>query len=308
MKDSQNHDDGLTDEERAALELDDGDSGNAGAGGDDGDAAGEDGAKASAGADGAGDDAGAGDGADGKAGAADGADASAGSDAGATDKPAVETAESAPILVAQAPEDAEAKLAEIASAKESLITKFDEGDITAKEYQAELDKLLKKERSIEWSVEKAKLAGEIEAQRQANEWKSTVNAFISENPRYDPEKAPSMYKLLDLEVRRVATTDEFKNRTDSAAGREILAKAHENLAKELGFAPAKTEEKKPAPPAGKKPDTVPSLHATPASDVNDTNGGKYAVLDRLAATDPIRYEEELMKLSDSERNAYLATA
>lgn len=303
------HDDGLTDEERDALGLEDGATDfAAGATDDAGDGKGDadDAAEGKDGKDGAKSDAGADAGTDGKP-AADGADAGATADAGTTDKPAVDTVESAPILVAQAPADAEAKLAEIATAKEALVTKVDEGDITVKEYQMELDKLNKQEREIERAVDKAKLAGELEAQRQANDWKSTVDAFIKENPRYSPEKSEAMYKLLDIEVRRVAMTDEFKNRTDAAAGREILAKANENLAAQLGFE-AKPKTPPPPPPPGKKPETIPSLHAAPAADVNDTNGGKYAVLDRLATTNPIAYEEELMKLSESERNSYLATA
>lgn len=290
-------DDGLTDEERAAL-ADEGAEG-AAQDEDEGDDAADDEGEGADDA-GAGDDDGAaGDDADSDAAAAegDGADAAAAN----TEQPAGPAPESAPILVAQPPEDADAKLAEIATAKDALLTKFDDGDITAREYQLELDKLAKQEREIEWGVEKAKLAGEMEQQRQANEWKSTVDGFIAENSRYNPTTSPRMYQLLDMEVRAVATSDEFKNRSDAAAGRAILQRAHENLAKELGFE-AKPKGKTPPPP---KKDLPPSLHSAPAADVNDTGGGKFAVLDRLASTDPIAYEESLMKLSEREREAYL---
>ena len=74
----------------------------------------------------------------------------------------VETTEapqqSAPILVAPPPEDATAKLAEIDSKKDALLTQFDDGDITAREYQKQLDALAKEERSIERAQDRAELA------------------------------------------------------------------------------------------------------------------------------------------------------
>lgn len=294
--------DGLTDEERAALAEDEGENTDTGTEGEGDEGAGDEGAGDDEGAedgdgsDAGGDDAGADDAAGADAAAADAADAG-------TEQPAVEATQSAPILVVDAPADAAAKLTEISTKKDELFTKFDDGDITAKEYQAGLDTLNKQERDIELDIREAKLAEKMEAQRQANDWKATVDGFIAKNPRYSPEKSQSMYQLLDLEVRRVAGMEEFKNRSDAAAGREILAKAHENIAKELGF------DAKPAAPKApvKKPDAIPSLHGTPAADQSDVSGGKYAVLDRLASNDPLAYEEALMKLPDGERNAYLAS-
>lgn len=303
-------DDGLTDEERAALDLEDkgaafagGEGGDGGDGNDNGDGNEEGGGKGDGGA-------AAGDGSDGAAAA--GGDTQPAGEAGgepAAGQQSGPTSESAPILVVQPPADAEVKLAEIATKKEELLTKFDDGDITAKEYQKEIDALNKQELDIKLDIREAKLAEKMEIQRQANEWKATIDQFIVQNPRYNPEKSEAMYKLLDLEVRRVAMTDEFKNRTDSAAGREILQKAHENLAEQLGFE-AKPQAKKDGDGKQqiKKPDLPPSLDKLPAAEQNDTSGGKYAVLDRLANTDPIRYEEELMKLPDAERNAYLVAA
>lgn len=298
-------DDGLTDEERAALAEEEGEGTNTNGAGDEGadnegegnEGAGDDeGAEDGDGSDASGDDTGAGD--------AAGTDAPADDADGAAEQPTIETAKSAPILVVDAPADAAAKLTEISTKKDELFTKFDDGDITAKEYQSGLDTLNKQELDIELDIREAKLAEKIEAQRQANDWKATVDGFIAKNPRYSPEKSQSMYQLLDLEVRRVAGMDEFKNRSDAAAGREILTKAHENIAKDLGF------DAKPAAPKApptKKPDAIPSLHGTPAADQSDVSGGKYAVLDRLASNDPLAYEEALMKLPDTERNAYLAS-
>jgi hypothetical protein len=49
------------------------------------------------------------------------------------------------------------------------------------------------------------------------------------------------------------------------------------------------------------------LAKVPAADVEDTNGGRFAVLDRMASTDPLGYEEALNKMSAAERDAYMAS-
>jgi hypothetical protein len=276
-------DDGLTDEERAALEedLDEGDE----------------------------DETSIDDGADSDADAGDDADAGETVAAAADDtvQAAADAAEPAaatrsPILVVDAPADADAKLKDIATAKDALISQFDDGDITAKEYQQQLDALAKQEREIERAVERSALAAEMEQQRLKNEWAATVNAFIEINDVYNPTTNPRMYRALDQEVRDVAGSPEAKTMT----GAQILAKAHENLAQAFGF-----EAKKEAP-AGKvrrvpKPDLPPSLDKVPAAETLDVTSGKYGALDRLASTNPLAYEEALMKMSDRERDEYLAS-
>lgn len=276
-------DDGLTDEERAALEedIDEGD---------------EDETSIDDGAD---SDADAGDDADAGETVAAAADDTVQAAAAAAE-PAAAT--SAPILVVDAPADADAKLKDIATAKDALISQFDDGDITAKEYQQQLDALAKQEREIERAVERSALAAEMEQQRLKNEWAATVNAFIEINDVYNPTTNPRMYRALDQEVRDVAGSTEAKTMT----GAQILAKAHENLAQEFGF-----EAKKEAP-AGKvrrvpKPDLPPSLDKVPAAETLDVTSGKYGALDRLASTNPLAYEEALMKMSDRERDEYLAS-
>ena len=276
-------DDGLTDEERAALEedLDEGDEDETSI---------DDGADSDADA---GDDAAAGE----TVAAAADDTVQAAADAA---EPAAAT--SSPILVVDAPTDADAKLKDIATAKDALIAQFDDGDITAKEYQQQLDALAKQEREIERAVERSALAAEMEQQRLKNEWAATVNAFIEINDVYNPTTNPRMYRALDQEVRDVAGSPEAKTMT----GAQILAKAHENLAQAFGF-----EAKKEAP-AGKvrrvpKPDLPPSLDKVPAAETLDVTSGKYGALDRLASTNPLAYEEALMKMSDRERDEYLAS-
>jgi hypothetical protein len=279
-------DDGLTEEERAALtdENDEGgdtnedDQGDDGEGGNGGDAdAADDGDDA--------DDAAAAGRDDGEA-AGDGAE-----------QQEAQAQQGAPLLVAQAPADADEKLAEIATKKDELIAKFDDGDITAKEYQQQLDGLGKQEREIERAVDKAAIAFDMEQQRLKNEWTSTTTSFLDANKVYRDN--PRLYRALDQEVRDVAVTDEGKAMT----GAQILAKAHANLSEAFGL---KTEAPKEGAKPGRKVVLPPTLGKVPAAEGSDTDGGKYAGLDRLATTDPLAYEEKLMSLSESERDAYLS--
>lgn len=205
----------------------------------------------------------------------------------------------APLLVAEAPEDAAAQLESISSKKEELITQFDDGDITAKEYQQQLDALAKQEREIERALDKAEIAAEMEKQRKYNEWVSTVNGFLDTNKVYKDN--PRLYRALDQEVKDVAATPEAANWD----GNQILKKAHENLSEAFGL--GKAAPAADGKPGKTKPNLPPNLAKVPAADTNDMGAGKYAALDRLAAENPIAYEEHLAKMPDAERDAYLAS-
>ncbi|QMV32681.1 hypothetical protein F1_00055 [Ralstonia phage Heva] len=306
--------DGLTPEELAALNDDDG----AGAGGEDGGAGGDDGAGTGA-DDGAGAAAG-GQGGEGDAGAGEGGDAGAGAggDAGGKgaggeggegdgggDDGAVDTGtKSMPVYVAEAPEDAEAKLKGLADKRADLRKQYDDGDITFDELESARDEITKEEKAIERAQLKAEMAAEMQQQQTINDWNRDVNSFLDANPEY--RASDVRYQALDMMVRKIGGAPEAAKMT----GPQVLAKAHEELQKAFGVAaPAKKDEgngkgeKKPPP----KVDVPPTLGKLPAAESNDTNGGKYAALDRLLETDPLAHEDALMKISASERESYLAS-
>ena len=200
-----------------------------------------------------------------------------------------------PILVANSPADADARLQEISTKKDELLTQFDDGDITAREYQKQLDDLSRQERKIEFEQHEAQLAQKMEQQRLQNDWTATCNAFIERNAIYKDN--PRLYKALDEEVRELAGKPETANWT----GQRFLDEAHKNLKAAFGFKDAAA----PAPTASRE--LPPNLAKVPAAEVEDTNGGRFAVLDRMATSDPMGYEETLSKMSQSERDAYLAS-
>lgn len=218
------------------------------------------------------------------------------------DAPVVADTKPAPLLVADAPADAEAKLSAIAEQKGALLTKFDDGEITAKEYQAELDKLAKEERAIEFAMHEAQLATKLRQQQEVNNWMQQVQSFTTkDHPEYSTSKVRWM--ALDAFVKEIGGDPANANLT----GAQVLAEAHRRVVEDLGEV-ARKEVEQPAqkPLKGSKAAPPKTLAAVPAAESNTMEDGKWTALDRLAQADPLAFEEKLMKLSDAERDEYLS--
>jgi hypothetical protein len=331
---------GLTDEERAALQEDDGSgAGDGGSTGDDGDDSaksgtsvadegkangGDDGKGQQADAGGQGGEEGGGDGGNGAA-ADDGKGADGGAGSGGADDAGKQPTDRAgdaadakapivPLLVADAPADAEAKFKEISDKKGVLLGQFDDGDITAKEYQTQLDSLNKEERALERAIDKAQTAAEMRQQQEMGEWMKQVTGFTTkEHPEYKTSRARWM--ALDSFVKEIAAEN------PNLDGGEILRQAHAKVIEDLGEAQTKQadpggkkddaakklDDKAGKPLKGSKVEPPATLGKIPATDNADITDGKFTALDRLAETDPMAHEEKLMKMSAAERDEYLAS-
>ena len=246
---------------------------------------------------------------DDKAGANDAGDGAAdagngGGDDGAGAGATVEAGKPAPLLVAEAPADADAKLAAIGEKKNTLIAQFEDGDITAKEYQTELDKLAKEERTIERAVDKAQIAAEMTQQQETNAWLAQAQDFVTnKHPEYS--KSQVRHMALDNFVKEIGRNPANASMT----GAQILAEAHKRVVEDLGEAPAKKAAADASKPLkGSQAEPPKTLAKVPAAQGNDVDDGRWAQFDRLASTDPVALEEKLMKLSESERDAYLSRA
>lgn len=219
-------------------------------------------------------------------------------------KPEPEQAPRAPILLAEAPEGAEARLTEIAAAKAGLGDKFDDGELTSKEYQAELDKLSKEERTLERAIDKAQIAQDLEDQRVTNERMAEINTFLKEvEIPHDPKNL--RFKVLDAAVRDVANDEA----NASLSAREVMQKAYELCISEGALQPKKAAEPAKAtttPPKAKTPiQAPPTLANLPASEITNTEDNRFAYLNRIA--DPDKREAAFSKLSVADQEAYLAT-
>lgn len=215
--------------------------------------------------------------------------------------PEVKPQVSAPILVIAAPEDAPAKLADIATKKAELAQKFEDGEVTAAEMHKELDALNEQQFDIKLAVREYELAGKMEAQRLSAQWNADCNAFLTAHPEYNDQ---ARGQLLDDTIKAIASIPANFNLTNAQA----LAKAHRMVMVELG------EEVKPATPAPvkvvqhvvPKPEVPPNIGNLPAASMNDTNGGEFAALERLRTSGNLEaYEEAVDKLSDAAKARYL---
>lgn len=302
--------DSLTDEERAALMEDDDaqptNSNDDGNGDEDPGADGNEGEAETTGGDDAdkeGDDAGEGDGNGGNAGDDAGADDAAEGKPESRPDPKTAADTAAPLLIAEAPEDAEAQLKEIADGKVSLAEKFDNGDITAKEYQTQLDELNRRERAVERAIDKARLAAEMRQQQEINAWLGQVREFTTvEHPEYSQSRVRWM--ALDAFVKEIGSKPENAN----LSGPEILRMAHERVVADLGDAAVHKPQADGRPLKGPKAEAPKTLAKVPAADNAGLEDSRWAALDRLRETDPLAHEDALMKLSEKERDEYLARA
>lgn len=213
------------------------------------------------------------------------------------------TAPHVPILDATEPEDADERLEQITTQKEQLVQQFDDGELTAKEYQQQLDTLSRQEREIEQERFKAKLAAEMQEQQAKQKWLDTVSTFLDENPTY--RQSELMYRTLDMVVVDLAKKEENAGLT----GREILERAHQQITEQFGL--QQEQDSKPATKVAKKASrktiqAPPTLAKVPAADTTEVENTKWSKLDRLAQKDPLAYEKQMAKMSDAERDEYLA--
>lgn len=212
----------------------------------------------------------------------------------------------APILVAQAPEDAEAKLKEIKDSKAALRQKYDDGEITFAEFQEQNEAFDEQRLEIRLAVETAQTAQKMELQRQQNQWTADCDAFMAQyKDIYAGEANTAVFADLDAAIKTIAVMPSSANLT----GPQLLDRAHRAVMAARGT-PVVAETKAEPKPAPRKeipkPTLPPDLGAMPAATGNDPGEGKWASLDRLQDSNPEAYEAALAKLPEAERDAYLA--
>lgn len=214
----------------------------------------------------------------------------------------------APILVAQAPADAEAKLAEIASKRAELRKQYDDGEITFDQYDSQKDVLAKDERAIERAIDKAQIANDLTEQQRRNEWDSQCSTFLAAHAEYDGGKG-ERFDHLNETLKAIAVMP----RNQGLTGPQLLEKAHKLVLAELNEAPAPAAApaaaaKPAAKPAAPAPNLPPNLAHIPAASGTETGESRYAALDRLQSANYAAYEEALAKMTPAEQDAYLQSA
>lgn len=229
--------------------------------------------------------------------------------AAATEAAAAATEEQAPVkvvqpvLVAQVPEGTVERLAAIGDEKKAITAKFDDGDLTASEMNAELEALNKEERKLERVIDRAEIATDLENQRITNERTNEINTFLAD------VKIPNDPKNLRFQTLNQAVIHVANDPANAELGATaIMQKAFDYCVQE-GVLPPKTLKSEPldkkaivVPP--KVLNAPPSLGGLPAADISDTEANRFAHLNRMG---PDAREAAFAKMSQADQDAYLAT-
>jgi hypothetical protein len=193
-----------------------------------------------------------------------------------TNIPAVEHEAAAPaplpLLHADAI-DAAPMLAQLAAHEDAWTAKFDDGDITAKEFRAGLNAITDRKDAIKWEKQKADLAREMSDGQRHNQWAGAVKDFMSTTGKQVAKSYPAMVAL-DAAVKKAHADPANRGLSDKA----ILSKAHRMFRDDLqtAFGPSETSM---------------------------GGGVDHASLGRLG---PIELEDALLAMTAQERDAYLA--
>lgn len=218
----------------------------------------------------------------------------------AKDEPAkVEAVTHQPLLVAQVPDGATERLTKIVEERNALSALFDDGELTASELNASLDKLNKEERTLERQIDRAEIARDMEYQRIANERTTEISTFLKD---VQIPNDPSNLRFKTLNQAVIEVANDPVNAELGAT--EIMQKAYDLCVKE-GVLPAKSGkvEPKPTKAAPKVINAPPTLANVPASDISETDENRFAHLNRMG---PDAREKAFAKLSEADQYAYLA--
>lgn len=210
--------------------------------------------------------------------------------------------EPVPLIKPEDVSDAEAKLAAIKERKAEMAQKFDDGEMSAREFSTKMDELNDEVSTVREAILKDRLSREITQQQAEDTWIDDVHAFLTDHPEVSGSKL--RYTAFDMVVRDV-TAREMPKGTSNL---RMLQMAHKEWAEGLGIKAPVPQKKDPQPEPAKvekpKPKLPPSLAHIPAAEIADTDTGKYAALDRLATTDPDAFERRLARMSEAERDEY----
>lgn len=223
-----------------------------------------------------------------------------------------------PVIQAEMPDDYDNKLKALDDRKLAIRTerravtdKYEDGDITSKEYHDQLDKLedelsdIGDQRSeLKLQANNAQQAEKVNKAQADAVWYSQVELFMADHPEVTRNQT-----LMNVYDQIVQTVTAETMAAGKRPGMADLKKAYDQWAEDLGYdkkpQASKPDANKPEQKAPPKPRNVPpTLAGVPAADATDVENGKFASLDRLADSDPIKYQDAIDRLSPAERDAY----
>jgi len=233
------------------------------------------------------------------------ASAAPAADAGApAAAPAAAAQAAAPRYEAKLPADFDAKVQDLATRESELKRAFRAGEIEFDDFEAKRDELLREREGLTIARTKAEIASEMTAQTAEQQWRSTVDAFLTASAKaMDYRANAEAMGDLDAFVKMLAGKD-----TNADKPMEwFLQEAHKRVMALHGStaaaAPAPAATKAQAA-AARKPDptTVPvTLAQVPGGDgPGDVNGEFGDVL----ALDGMEYESAIARMTPAQRERF----
>lgn len=196
------------------------------------------------------------------------------------------------------PADLDTKITSVRDEQLVLATKFDEGDLSAQDYQ-------KQNRALDDQIatlRETKLKATMSFDAKVDEWLNvTAPAWLDKHEHYRTN--PALFEQLNEQVKKLQETTFQPNIFDA----RIMDVAHARLTETFrqmglnapGAAPAKDKAGRVIPP------NIGGLPQAGEDDLND--GGAFAALDRLMDSDYLAWEGKLQSMSEADRDTYLAT-
>lgn len=177
--------------------------------------------------------------------------------------------------------------------------RFENGDVTLKEYNTQREALLKQQL-------KAEIAQEQNAQAAQQKWQWEIERFMEDNASYTTD--PILYAALDAAIKALAA----KSENGDKAGRWFLSEAHKQVQARFAAPPAAAPAAdKPTAKRGDKAADVPrTLSTLPAADISEAGGSdEFANIEALFNKGKVIEAERLLaKLSPEAQVRYLEAA
>ena len=201
------------------------------------------------------------------------------------------------------PEDFTARVTANEAAMDALEEKYNDGDLAFSEFRKEQRKLEKESRDLDTIKLRAELSEESATNAFNQHWEANIDAFLPLHPEL--KKNNVKMEGFDSCLREVTAP---VMAAGGMPGLTEINKAYAMWCEEFGFTPtgAQQEADTAAQQKSKTPIKAPPvLGGLPASTQTGTEDGRWAILDRLAESDPMKYEAELAKMSAADTDAYL---
>lgn len=205
-------------------------------------------------------------------------------------------------------DEANANLGEIDGKLGELEQKFEDGDLTAKEYREELKKLTAERETVKEVLVEVKVSRTLRQERAREQWEEAQDRFFNapENKRFVENEI--LFEALNNQVIRLARDPKNAGKP----GDWVLAEAKKAVEQAFGAAPKDKKVDEPDKDAGKKPGDKPArpqrppkvppdLGGMPAADTEQPQEGRFAHLEKLSGR---ALEEAVSRMSPEDQDAW----